>query len=371
VNRRPGPPVSARLRLTLGYAGFLFVAGLTVLVGVYVVVRFVPAYPLTTSDPSLSDQVDIASRGQILAALLHVSLVALLVLAVIGLVGGWLLAGWVLRPLHRIEEAVRIAATGRLDHRIRLSGPDDEFRRLADGFDHMLDRLQDAFAAQERFAANASHELRTPLAITATMLDVARRDRDPDHTVLLERLGIVNDRAIGLTEALLRLSAVDAVTAASAPVDLAGTARRAVAEAREEAGRRGIDLDCRTAPAPVLGDGELLLRLADNLVRNAVRHNVEGGTAAVTAGPGPDGTAVLRVANTGTEHTAESAARLTEPFLRGGGRARREGEGYGLGLALVARIAAVHGAALDIEPRAGGGLTVTVTLPQAPPPQPS
>ncbi|KOX22256.1 histidine kinase [Nocardiopsis sp. NRRL B-16309] len=345
-------------------AAFLVLAGLTVLTGVYAVLRFVPAYPLTTSDPSLRGQVNVTSRGQILEALVQVSGVVLLVLAVIGLVGGWFLAGWVLRPLRRVDAAVRVAATGRLDHRIRLEGPDDEFRRLADAFDHMLDRLQDAFSAQERFAANASHELRTPLAITATMLDVARRDPGHDHAVLLERLDVVNARAVGLTDALLRLAAVDAVTAATGPVDLADAAGRAAADVAAEAERRGVTLERDLRPAASRGDDELLVRMADNLLRNAVRHNTEGGTAWCSTGRTGDGGAVLRVANTGAVHTEAGAARLTEPFLRGGGRTRRGGEGgHGLGLALVSRVVTVHGGALDLRPREGGGLDVTVTLP--------
>src|SRR5690606_35298026 len=134
-------------------------------------------------------------------ALLQVSVVILISLAAIGLAGGWIIAGWVLRPLQRISRAAEIAATGRLDHRIRLAGRNDEFRQLADTFDYMLERLHDAFTTQERFAANASHELRTPLAVMTTMLEVARADPEgQDYPRLIERLTITNQRTIGLTE---------------------------------------------------------------------------------------------------------------------------------------------------------------------------
>ena len=89
----------------------------------------------------------------------------------------------------------------------------------------MLERLDDAFTSQERFAANASHELRTPLAVTATMLDVARGGEEDSE--LLRRLQVTNARAIGLTEALLRLADANAVTAAFEPVDLAQLVRDA------------------------------------------------------------------------------------------------------------------------------------------------
>ncbi|MBQ1082555.1 HAMP domain-containing sensor histidine kinase [Nocardiopsis sp. B62] len=365
-----GVRVSARLRLTLGYAGFLVVAGLAVLVGVYAVLRYVPDYPLTAANPGDLGQ-PIAARGQILEAVVRMSAGVLLVLAVIGLVGGWILAGWVLRPLNRINDAVLIAATGRLGHRVALSGRNDEFRQLADAFDHMLDRLQDAFEAQERFAANASHELRTPLAVNATLLDVARRDPEGQHYPrLLERLDLTNARAIGLTEALLRLADANAVTAVSEPADLAEIARGVLVEGEEEARRRGVRLEHGLTPAPTVGDTALLTQLTENLVRNALCHNtpVEGTTTTARVTTGRDqstGDTVLRVENTGPVYTPETASRLHEPFLRGAGRIG-SGPGHGLGLALVARVVRVHGGTLDLLPRGadqGGGLTVTVTLP--------
>src|SRR5207248_4844729 len=116
--------------------------------------------------------------------LLHVfaprAALVLAFLLVVGLVGGWFLAGRMLAPLTRITGATRIAATGSLSHRIRLPGRRDEFRELADSFDAMLARLEAHVAEQQRFAANASHELRTPLAITQTLLDVARKAPNRD-----------------------------------------------------------------------------------------------------------------------------------------------------------------------------------------------
>lgn len=354
------PRVSARLRLALGYAGFLVAAGLVTLVGVYVVLRYVPNYPLTAANPSDAGK-PIASRGEILGAVVEMSWLVLGTLAVIGVAGGWVLAGRVLRPLRQLNDAARIAATGRLDHRIRLTGRNDEFRQLADTFDQMLDRLHDAFVAQERFAANAAHELRTPLAVTATMLDVARRDpAGQDYPELVERLRLTNARAIGLTEALLRLADANAVTAVAEPVDLASLAREAVAGNAGEAAERRVTCETALGAATVAGDPALLARLAANLVQNAVRHNVPAGTVWVFVERAD--VVCLRVENTGVEYTAEAAARLTEPFLRGAGRVGGSG-GYGLGLALVARITEVHHGSLSVVPRAGGGLVVKVCLP--------
>jgi two-component system sensor histidine kinase VanS len=325
--------MSARLRLTLSYAAFLVAAGLMVAVGVWIIVRTFPNYPLTAANPR--DQSAVPTRAQVLDLVVKASAVMLGVLAAVGLGGGWILAGWILRPLTDINEAARLAATGRLDHRIRLTGRSDEFKALADNFDHMLERLDDAFTSQERFAANASHELRTPLSVTATMLDVARADQDSE---LLRRLQATNARAIALTEALLRLADANAVSAAFEPVDLAELVR-------------AVGADGDLAPAWVSGDPELLTQLVENLVRNAHQHGT-GETRIATSG------ATLRVENAGA--VIAEPQRLVEPFLRGDGRTA--GGGHGLGLALVARITQVHGGTLSVLPRDGGGLVVTVSL---------
>ncbi|MCW2954727.1 MAG: integral rane sensor signal transduction histidine kinase [Conexibacter sp.] len=335
------------------------------MLGVYVVLRYVPNYPLTAANPR--DNPSVASRYEILQAVVGASAVILGGLAVVGLGGGWLLAGWILRPLREINDAARIAATGRLDHRIRLVGRADEFGQLADSFDHMLERLHDAFLAQERFAANASHELRTPLAVTATMLDVARTDPDARYDPqLLERLQITNARAIGLTEALLRLADANAVTAVSAPVDLATVARAVLDEQGDEAERRQVVLEMELDTAPAVGDITLLTQLVSNLVQNAIRHSRPAGEAWITTrADAAASRVVLRVQNTGAAYSAETAAQLVEPFLRGGGRSTAPGRGAQLRarLALVARIAAVHDGTLTIMPRDGGGLVVPVVLP--------
>ncbi len=169
-------------------------------------------------------------------------------LLVFGLLGGWILAGRMLAPLTRITDAARMAANGSLSHRIRMEGPKDEFRELADVFDTMLEQLESQVAEQQRFAANASHELRTPLAISQTLLDVARNDPPRDQGVLIERLHTVNTRAIDLTEALLLLSRADRGTFTREAVDLSLVAEEATETLLPLAERRGITLDVTGDP---------------------------------------------------------------------------------------------------------------------------
>ena len=365
------PGLSVRLKLTLSYAGFLMVAGFLMLVAAWfagqrqpsfdVLLRYIPNAVITT----LGELVP-GNRAFLLRAYAPAAAVALAFLLVFGLLGGWLLAGRMLAPLTRITDATRKAANGSLSHRIELPGRKDEFRELADSFDTMLARLQAHVAEQQRFAANASHELRTPLAITQTLLDVARRNPRADTSELIDRLHVVNARAIDLTEALLLLSRTDQRSFTRERVDLSLMAEDATETLLPLAEKRGLTIETTGDVAPTIGSHALLLQMTTNLVHNAIVHNLpEQGAVWVTTSVGPE-TTVLTVENTGEQLDRQRVSTLVEPFQRGTERIRTDHAGVGLGLAIVKSIAEAHEGTLTLAPRPGGGLRVTVELPAAP-----
>jgi two-component system sensor histidine kinase VanS len=344
--------MSVRLKLTLSYAAFLVLAGVLLLAAVRV---FLPG---------------LVPPGSIMSFLLGdfvpVAVILLSFLLVFGLLGGWLLAGRMLAPLTRITDAARTAATGSLAHRIRLPGPRDEFRELADAFDTMLARLEAQSAEQQRFAANASHELRTPLAITKSLLDVARIDPARDTGELIERLHTVNTRAISLTEALLLLTRADQRSFTGEHVDLSLIVEEATETLLPLAEAHGAAIETSGAVTPTVGSPALLLQLTTNLMHNAIVHNLPAqGTVWVSTSIGPT-SVTLTVENTGETLSPQLVATLTEPFQRGTKRIRTDHAGVGLGLAIVKSITQAHDGTLTITPRGGGGLHVTVQLPAAP-----
>ena len=355
MDRAPG--LSARLKLTLSYAGFLMLAGAVLLVAMYL---------------SLSRGVHpgvifiVESHRALLREFAPTAAILLAFLLVFGLLGGWLLAGRMLAPVTRITDATRMAATGSLSHRIELEGRQDEFRELADSFDAMLARLEAHIAEQQRFAANASHELRTPLAITQTLLDVARNDQNRDTDELVDRLHAVNTRAIDLTEALLLLSRADQRSFTPEHVDLSLIAEQATETLLPLAEKRGLTIESSGDMTPAIGSHALLLQLSTNLVHNAIVHNLpEQGTVWVATSVHTK-SVVLTVENTGEKLTPQSVAKLAEPFQRGIERIRTDHAGVGLGLAIVKSITQAHDGTLTLAPRAAGGLRATVQLPAAP-----
>ncbi|WP_431906009.1 sensor histidine kinase [Amycolatopsis thermoflava] len=356
MDRRRGP--SLRLRLTLSYAGFLLLAGALLMTLLWLLLA--RSFPdRAPGPPGLPTR-----RPGLLAVGGPAAATAVAFLLFFGLLGGWVLAGRMLAPLTRITESARRASDGSLSHRIRMDGPEDEFRELADVLDTMLERLESQVTEQQRFAANASHELRTPLAISQTLLDVARKDPTWDRDELIERLHVVNTRAIDLTETLLLLSRSDRRSFTREPVDLSLVAEQAAETLLPLAERRGIKLDVAGEAARVTGSAELVLRMVTNLVQNATVHNLPAG-GTVTVHTGPDGDAsVVRVENTGPPLPPELVPTLTEPFHRGTKRTRTgEHAGVGLGLAIVASIVRAHDGTLELAARPEGGLVATVRLP--------
>jgi two-component system sensor histidine kinase VanS len=363
VDRAPG--LSVRLKLTLSYAGFLVLAGASLLGLWMVLLRYFPQVPIIRATRAGIGGAFFPGRSDSQQAFGEAAVAVLLFLLVFGLLGGWLLAGRMLAPLTRITDATRMAANGSLSHRIRLPGRSDEFRELADIFDTMLAQLEAQVAEQQRFAANASHELRTPLAITQTLLDVALSDPNRDSSVLDERLRAVNARAIDLTEALLLLSRADQRSFTREPVDLSLIAEEATETLLPLAEKHSVTIETSGEITPAIGSHALLLQMTTNLVHNAIVHNLPGhGTVQISTVIRP-GSVVLTVENTGAKLSPQLVSTLTEPFQRGAERTRGDHAGVGLGLAIVKSITQAHDGTLTLTPRAAGGLCVTVGLPSA------
>ncbi|WP_328378945.1 ATP-binding protein [Streptomyces sp. NBC_01020] len=378
-----------RIRLTLLYGGMFLIAGILLLTIIYMLAAQalnvggelpfkIVSGQVTSGVCNLptnggsADQFNQAmnscvnhQRQQALDHLLARSLYALVGLSIIAFAFGYAVAGRVLSPLGRMTRTARRVAGTDLTRRIELDGPDDELKELADTFDEMLDRLERAFTAQQRFVANASHELRTPLAINRTLLEVHLSD--PGAPVELTQLGktllATNERSEQLVEGLLLLARSDNQIVERKPVDLAEVATRAIDQTLAEAATKGVEIRGEQSAAVVQGNGILLERIALNLVQNAVRYNVaEDGWVEVTTELQP-GQALLVVSNTGPVVPAYEIDNLFEPFRRL--RTERTGsdKGVGLGLSIARSVARAHGGRIIAEPREGGGLVMRVTLP--------
>jgi signal transduction histidine kinase len=399
--RRHGPQ-KVRTRLTLLYAVLFFLAGSALLGLTYgLVASSLPGQPAANPDASLEQakllqqcdqeraraptvpkpqlpacqQLKAFSAGarsgsqtqrqRALTELLVFSLVGLGVMTVVSGGLGWLVSGRVLRPVRVITETARRASEQHLGERLALTGPRDELKELADTFNGMLERLDQAFTAQRRFVANASHELRTPLTVMRTAIDVTLAKPHPTQQQLKDMAVRVRrsiDRAEAMIGALLTLAAADQARASSEFIDLATSAEDAVDAVAPDIERLGLRVDTELDPAETTGDQLLLEQMIGNLVDNAVRHNEPGGWVRLRTGA-CDAGVYFQVANSGPVIPDDAVPTLFEPFRRLDGRTGPS-DGVGLGLSIARSVADVHGAAVSARGQAGGGLDISVVIPR-------
>ncbi|MFI5911992.1 sensor histidine kinase [Dactylosporangium sp. NPDC051541] len=364
MNSAPARP-RLRTRLAFVHAGLAFACGVLLLAFIDLPLL---AIGQTTRKPSAGEPSAPAAADGLagnFGEVLRYSAVALVLIAGLAMVLGWLIAGRALRPLHVITSAARTMSADNLHGRLRVPAAYQEFTELADTLDGLLQRLRESFTAQRQFIANASHELRTPLTVQRTLLQLTLADPEADTDTLraaCRDLLDLGQQQEHLIDALLTLAGGYQPIDRWEQFDLADLARKAIMDQRPEAERRSLRVHTQLGTAPAAGDQRLAAILVGNLLENAIRHNVSGGVVEiVTEHPGR-----LTVANTGTVIPATEVDRLFQPFQRLGTDRTDQTEGHGLGLAIVAAIANAHHAPLSASPAPEGGLHITVTFPTPP-----
>jgi signal transduction histidine kinase len=305
-------------------------------------------------------------RDRTLNSLLLASLIGLAVTTILSAGLGWILSGRALAPVRAITDAAKRASELHLGERLALTGPEDELKELADTFDEMLERLDQAFASQKRFVANAAHELRTPLTAMRTSIDVtlSKPTRTPEQLeAMAAKVGRSIARAQATIDALLTLATSEQVRVTSESVDLATAAEDALESAAPSIAEHSLAIDATLEAAPTSGDPVLLERMIANLIDNAVRHNQPEGWIRVHTCT-RNGHAVFQIANSGPHVPEEIIPSLFEPFGRAEQRLNPT-EGVGLGLSIARAIGAAHGATLNARSRPDGGLDISLSLARA------
>ncbi|MBC6460232.1 sensor histidine kinase [Actinomadura sp. HBU206391] len=386
--RLPGFAHSIRFRLTVLYSTLLFALAALVLGGIYLVLaERTDAGPITTryaknfryeSDGTrtylgtipVADvrQVERAVNYETQQTVKHYSLGMLGGLFVASLGIGWVLSGRALKPVRAIARTAEDIQATDLSRRIRLDGPKDELRYLADTIDSMLDRLDTAFDAQRRLIDDASHELRSPLAIIRANLDTvltAPDTTDEDR----RRAALVVDRATTrmtrLVEDLLATARRSAPALQDTDVDLAAVAREAAEEFDSLAAGRGLTIERELGTgAVVIGDHDALRRAVGNLLSNAVRLAPVGTRITVATGA-HEGWRWIAVRDGGPGIPADDQARVFDRFWRGPAGRRSRERRTGLGLAIVRHIVEAHAGYVRLFSEPAVGSTFVLWLPLA------
>ncbi|MBV8363779.1 MAG: HAMP domain-containing histidine kinase [Candidatus Eremiobacteraeota bacterium] len=278
------------------------------------------------------------------------------------------LAGRATRPLGELTTAMREIGSDRLNRRLKWSGRDDEIGTLAQTFDEMLARLEEAFARERRFIADASHELKTPLTSINANAQMLRRWGSTDEGVRTESLEMIAQETAALANmvnGMLTLAkAESAENLPKEPVSLKRAAQEATSGAQPRAGEKGLDLELHADGDPiVLGDASLLRQMISNLIDNAIKFTERGR---VDVFVGSDGAQCLvEVCDTGPGIDTGEVPHIFDRFYRADKSRDRSVPGTGLGLAIVRSIVRAHGGSVSADSAGGGGTRIRVRLPLA------
>lgn len=329
-------------------------------------------YPLSRQGaPHIEHVLEVAApltaRNRTLSLVRYFLFTVVLLVGVGTFVGSWWLGASTVRPVREIIDQSEAIGATTLGDRISAHADTQEYERLVRVLNTMLTRIDEAFAAQRRFTADASHELRSPLTALRGELELAlRRDRSPEEyrRVLASSLEEA-ERLSAMADNLLTLARSDsgAIEPRLSQIELAERVGDIVDRLQPRAGARNVDLHFESeGRLRMLGDGALIDRLAWNLADNALKFAPSGGRVAVVVAA-RNGDALLTVSDDGPGIPPEDLEQVFERFYRSPGLA--DPDGSGLGLAIVRAIALAHGGDAVARNRPEGGAEFTVRLPRS------
>ncbi len=238
-----------------------------------------------------------------------------------------------------------------------------EFKQLSRSFNQMLERLNNAFAAQRQFTGNAAHELRTPLALMQAQLELFSAEHPnmlPETAKFLTLLREQTERLTQMTRTLLEMSNLQQV-ARNEKLQLAPMIEEIFTDLAPLSDKRGVTLTAE-GDGIMTGSDALIYRLLFNLTENAVKYNRPGGSVRVTVAKEPE-KLLIRVSDTGRGIPEEYQRSIFQPFFRVDKSRSREYGGAGLGLSLVWEIAELHGGSVWVEKSSENGTVIAVELP--------
>ena len=286
--------------------------------------------------------------------------------AVVTLLSGilaYFVSGRALMPLHSFASQVeKVQMNNLADMRINEEVL-PEFRQLSRSFNQMLERLNNAFAAQRQFVGNAAHELRTPLALMQARLELFSAEHSdvlPETAEFLALLREQTERLTQMTKTLLEMSNLQQV-ARNEHVQLAPMIEEIFTDLASLAEKKEISL-VYDGDGVMTGSDALIYRLLFNLTENAVKYNHPGGRVRVLVTQEPE-KLLIRVSDTGCGIPGEYQQSIFQPFFRVDKSRSREFGGAGLGLSLVWEIANLHGGRVWVAESSEGGTTIAVELP--------
>lgn len=366
--RLPSFTKTIRFKLTLWYMALFMLFYILMIVGINLAMQQFLAQGSTISQDGKLPWHEMRENETV--QLRIYSLIAVGLVPFLGFAGGYLLAGKMLKPVSRLSSLAARISSSNLKERINYHGSEDEIKQLADTFDNMMSRLENAFESQKQFIQDASHELRTPIATAQTNIEVtemAKKVTAGDYKRLMEVLKRSLGRMNQLSDQLLLLADASQGQANWQTVDLKSIITEVTAEVSARAVVAGISLELEPVLGEMMvkGDSLRLKQAIFNIVDNAIKYNRPGGIVKISTRT-EKSQLTVQVQDNGIGISPADQLHIFDRFYRvDKSRARSQG-GSGLGLAIVKKIVEDHGGTISVESILGQGSIFRLILPLFP-----
>lgn len=275
----------------------------------------------------------------------------------------YLIVGYALYPLRELTLQIEDIQAKNLKDPILSKSNSTEIERLTLAFNRLLLRLEETFATQRQFSANAAHELRTPLAVMSTKFEVFEKNKNPDEADYKEAIGMARsqtDRLSHVIDILLEMTELQSAPKSDS-ISLSEITEEVICDLVAVADKKNISLVQDDGEARLTGSDTLVYRAIYNLIENAIKYNKEGGKVSVAITEDESFAKVI-ITDTGSGIAKEDWDRIFEPFFRVDKSRSRSMGGAGLGLALVKEIAVRHGGDVKVIESSNKGSSIELSL---------
>ena len=275
----------------------------------------------------------------------------------------YLIVGYALYPLRELTLKIEDIQAKNLKEPILSKSNSTEIERLTLAFNRLLLRLEETFATQRQFSANAAHELRTPLAVMSTKFEVFEKNKKPDEADYKEAIGMARsqtDRLSHVIDILLEMTELQSAPKSDS-ISLSEITEEVICDLVAVAEKKSISLVQDDGEARLTGSDTLVYRAIYNLIENAIKYNKEGGKVSVAITEDESFAKVI-IADTGSGIAKEDWDKIFEPFFRVDKSRSRSMGGAGLGLALVKEIAVRHGGDVKVIESSNKGSSIELSL---------
>ena len=275
----------------------------------------------------------------------------------------YLIVGYALYPLRELTSQIEEIQAKNLKEPILSKSNSTEIERLTLAFNRLLLRLEETFATQRQFSANAAHELRTPLAVMSTKFEVFEKNKNPDEADYKEAIGMARtqtDRLSHVIDILLEMTELQSAPKSDS-ISLSEITEEVICDLVAVAEKKNISLVQDDGEARLTGSDTLVYRAIYNLIENAIKYNKDGGTVSVAITE-DENFAKAVITDTGSGIAKEDWDKIFEPFFRVDKSRSRSMGGAGLGLALVKEIAVRHGGDVKVIESSNKGSSIELSL---------